>query len=453
MGLGHSPSIVTSNLEVAYDVGNIKSYSLSGTSLFNLTSSSYAGTLTSGPISRLGNGGFVNFDGTDDYIVLTRPVQDDISLCCWFKTTQNAGAATQWYNGRGLIDCEVGGVVNDFGLAVGAGKVMFGTGNPDVSVVSSSTYNDNNWHFAVGTRTRSSGVLTLYVDGVQVGTTTSSNTGSLTSATNMRVGCIQAGTGFFQGDIALPLIYSRALTAAEVLQNYSATRNRFTSFYLIPIDTTSLVLNLDAGNPSSYSGSGTTWTSLTGINNATLQNGPTFDTANGGTILFDGTNDYASCTSSSDFAFGTGNFTLEMWIKHGTSGNSYTHMFALPDQNTFALKAFDDGTRGQIYFYTPSYSPSIPNTTADSWVLDRNIWNHIVFVRSSTTAYGYKNAVLKGSATGFNNNFTAQTLNISWGYGSEYRSKNIAVARIWKRALSQAEITSSFNALRGRFGL
>ena len=456
MGLGHSPLIVSTNLEVAYDIGNIKSYSLSGTSLLNLTSSSYTGTLTSGPIPRLGNGGFVNFDGTDDYIVLTRPVQDDISLCCWFKTTQSAGTADQWYNGRGLIDCEVGGAVNDFGLALGAGKVMFGTGNPDVTVVSSSTYNDNNWHFAVGTRTKSSGVLTLYVDGTQVGTTTSTNTGSLTSPTNMRIGSRQTGSVFFQGDIALPLIYSKALTAAEVLQNYSATRNRFNNFYLAPIDTTSLVLNLDAGNPSSYSGSGTTWTSLTGTNNATLQNGPTFDTANGGTIAFDGTNDYASCTSSSDFAFGTGDFTLEMWIKHLPTGSTYSHLFSLPDQGTFTLKAWDNGTRAGIYFYSSAFRTDvsgIPNTNADEWVLERNVWAQVVFVRSNSVAYGYKNAVLKGSKTSYTSNYSSQALNIGWGYSSEYQAKNIAVARIWKRALSQAEITSSFNALRGRFGL
>ena len=54
-----------------------------------------------------------------------------------------------------------------------------------------------------------------------------------------------------------------------------------------------LVLALDAANTKSYPGSGTTWTDLSGRGNTgTLTNGPTYSSANGGSIVFDGTNDY-----------------------------------------------------------------------------------------------------------------------------------------------------------------
>ena len=56
-----------------------------------------------------------------------------------------------------------------------------------------------------------------------------------------------------------------------------------------------LVLNLDAGNTASYPGSGTTWFDLTSNNNdGTLINNPTFDSTNGGSIVFDGIDDYVS---------------------------------------------------------------------------------------------------------------------------------------------------------------
>jgi len=68
---------------------------------------------------------------------------------------------------------------------------------------------------------------------------------------------------------------------------------------LDPVVTTGLQLYLDAGNASSYPGSGTTWTDLT-VNgrNGTLTNGPTYSGTNGGSIVFDGTNDFVQCTGS-----------------------------------------------------------------------------------------------------------------------------------------------------------
>jgi len=451
MGLGHSPSIVASGLVLCLDPSNIKSYPTSGTTLYDISGNSNNGTLTNGTYVRYGNTGILSLDGSDDYVALpSLTLASSFTIEFWFKFNSYGGAWT--------------GVVSNgytqYGVTVelnSSGYIILYTSSNGTSWTNTCTsalgLSANTWYHYCGTV--GSGVAKIYINGVRSGPDgTAANPVYNNTFSNPFIGKY-ANTGFYNGYIGALKIYNTTLTDSQVLQNYSATRGRFDNFYTTPIDTTSLVLNLDAGNPSSYSGSGTTWTSLTGSNNATLQNGPTFDTANGGTILFDGTNDYASCASSSDFAFGTGDFTLEMWIKHGTSGSAYQHLFALPDQNTFGLKAWDTGSYGELYFYSSTFDTYsvIPTSTSSGWVLDRNIWNHIVFTRASSVAYGYKNGILKGSKASFNNNFSSQTLNIGWGWGSEYRSKNIAVARIWKRALSQAEITSSFNALRGRFGL
>ena len=62
--------------------------------------------------------------------------------------------------------------------------------------------------------------------------------------------------------------------------------------------TNGLVLALDAADRNSYPGSGTAWTDISGRGNTgTLTNGPTYSSANGGSIVFDGTNDYVDCGS------------------------------------------------------------------------------------------------------------------------------------------------------------
>ena len=73
--------------------------------------------------------------------------------------------------------------------------------------------------------------------------------------------------------------------------------------------TDNMVVYLDAGNNSSYSGSGTSWNDVSGnSNNFTLVNGPTYSSSDGGAIVFDGTNDFArSAANASFFAFGTSN--------------------------------------------------------------------------------------------------------------------------------------------------
>ena len=89
------------------------------------------------------------------------------------------------------------------------------------------------------------------------------------------------------------------------------------------IVTDNLVFCLDAANTKSYGGSGTTWTDLSGKgNNGTLtsMNGSNYNSANGGYLDFDGSIDQINCGSSDDFAFGTGDFTIEFWCNPDTVG-------------------------------------------------------------------------------------------------------------------------------------
>jgi hypothetical protein len=229
MSFSNGPTISTNGLVLALDAGDRNSYVSGSTTWFDLAGTNN-GTLTNGPTFNTGSGGSIVFDGSNDYVTLTRPVQDDFTLSCWFKTTQAGSLPTQWYEAKGLVDCEVGSIQNDFGLGIGGGRVIYGIGNQaaqvDVSIYSTTLYNNNIWHNAVATRVKSTGAMLLYVDSILVASG-SAQTGSLTTATNMRIGSQQTNVGFFLGNIATGVVYNRALSASEVLQNYNATKGRF----------------------------------------------------------------------------------------------------------------------------------------------------------------------------------------------------------------------------------
>ena len=233
MTIGYGPRIVTDGLVLALDAADRNSYSGTGSTWTDLSGNGNTGTLQGSPTYSSVNGGSLSFNGSNQYAVLSRPVQDDFTLSCWFKTTQTfttyTSGAFQWWQGAGLVDCEVGGIVNDFGLSLNAAKVSFGvgtSGGSDTSIQSPLTYNDNVWHYAVATRIRSSGALVLYVDGTLVASGTG-GTNSLTTPTQLRIGSLQTGSNFFSGNIAQASIYNRALSAAEIRQNFNALRGRY----------------------------------------------------------------------------------------------------------------------------------------------------------------------------------------------------------------------------------
>ncbi len=159
------------------------------------------------------------FDGADRGSV-PRQVQDDFTIAFWFRSTQGLGAGPQWWQAAGLVDAEVDGYVDDFGVALRAdGSVIAGTGGGtsglDASISSPAGLHDGEWHHVAFTRTRSTGAMVLVVDGNQVASGTGS-TASLTSPARLWLGAVNDGTNFYVGDLDEVSTWSRALTTAEV---------------------------------------------------------------------------------------------------------------------------------------------------------------------------------------------------------------------------------------------
>lgn len=160
------------------------------------------------------------FDGSNDFIRTTRSVSGDFSIELWFRSTQGIGTGNQWYNGAGLVDAEVSGATSDFGISLSSdGRVMAGVGNPDRTLSSQAGLNNDAWHHVVMTRTQSTGVFELWVDGQRVGSTTGS-TQALTASANIDIGRLQTGIQYFRGSIDEVAISSRVLSGDEIRTHY-----------------------------------------------------------------------------------------------------------------------------------------------------------------------------------------------------------------------------------------
>ena len=166
----------------------------------------------------------VALDGHAQYVLLPRLVHDDFTLELWFSS-QRGGAGTgnhQWWQGAGLLDGEVPGVVDDFGVSLDAtGRVWGGTGRPDTSIHSGPGHNDGAWHHVAFTRVRHTGMLSLFLDG-QLQATGHGATQALTSPPALRAGVLQSGRNPFAGSLSHLAVYATALPPGTIQQHFHA---------------------------------------------------------------------------------------------------------------------------------------------------------------------------------------------------------------------------------------
>ncbi len=170
----------------------------------------------------------VHFDASrHQYLSLKRPVQDDFTIFCVFRSTQGIGDGPAFFGGAGLVQGEVPGVVSDFGMSLNAaGQVAAGSGLPDVSFASAKGFNDGKPHIAVMSRAKSTGLVTLYVDGTLAGTV-KGGTQSLVAPEHLGIGALMNNGQNLGGDIAEIDIYDLALSADQVQSEDSSLKAKW----------------------------------------------------------------------------------------------------------------------------------------------------------------------------------------------------------------------------------
>jgi hypothetical protein len=207
--------------------------------------------------------------------------------------------------------------------------------------------------------------------------------------------------------------------------------------YSPKIVTDGLVLYLDAANQYSYVSGSTSWNDISrGGNNGTLVNGPTYNSANGGSIVFDGTNDYVS----------------------GSTQNLSTYTMCI----MIKISAFRIGAG--IFGGNDGINPYIQLGGNNNWQFNNafvstntptlNQWTYVCGVQTSTNIQNlYVNQTLVNSASGFSSTLNNNYLIAQRSIGAIHTNCTVGFAQIYNKALTAQEIQQNYNATKTRFGL
>ena len=466
-------NLVTSGLVLDLDAAKIDSYPGSGTIWRDISGNGNNGTLINGPtFTGIGKQAAIVFDGTDDYVTgSVINATTELSVFSFRNPKPRSGSVYptligKWFvtpgdNRSWLIGSQPGGIES---VIISSDGTYFNSTIKRYEF--SSSFSNNIWS-QVGF-TFNNGVLIPYLNGAPANYTASINaniTRIHTSSIGYTIGSAQDGTFnlYFSGSVASSQIYNRALSQFEVWQNFNALKGR----YGIPdIVTNGLVLNLDAGNPFSYlsGSSGTTWTNTVAVSSSisgTLVNGTSYSN---GSMVFDGTNDYVDCSLLSNLFSNTSqNLTYSFWIKP-TSISTIRILF-----NVFTT-GFNGGrvftlinTAGTYSIQAALYISASPSNRAEiacnipnimgTWANFSIVWdgsNYAIYMNGSELTYSSR-TTLSSSATGLGN--SPVRIGADNSLFNPTFLGNISNTQIYNRALSAAEITQNFNALRGRYGI
>jgi hypothetical protein len=206
------------------------------------------------------------------------------------------------------------------------------------------------------------------------------------------------------------------------------------------IITDGLVLCLDAANKQSYPGSGIAWNDLAGSNNGTLTNGPTFSNANGGSIVFDGVNDYVDIGNP-------------ISIQSLTQGSIEVFYYRTASTATYQMIFTDVNSDLEITYATNTLQFYIGNSGIGYTHAITGQWFHLVGVWGVGFKRLYLNGVQVASGTNTGLNTGSRVRYIGSRAGGLPFNGLIPIVKVYNRALTAPEILQNYNAIKGRFNL
>jgi hypothetical protein len=225
-----------------------------------------------------------------------------------------------------------------------------------------------------------------------------------------------------------------------------------------PIEVTDgLIVHLDGGNSRSYSGSGTSILSLSGLGNTgILINGPTFSSSNGGQIIFDGTNDYIKLPVNNAYNLNNGSLTVEVFysiinpiigermiLEHNVWNAAGLYQLTFATNNVYRLVFPEAWNLGQQLDYTDTN-------------LELNKWTHVVatFNTSTNTSRLYINTQLKTERTDITaelGNSTSDIFIFCRNGTGLFLAAKLGHIKLYNRALTSTEVLQNYHATKGRY--
>ena len=218
------------------------------------------------------------------------------------------------------------------------------------------------------------------------------------------------------------------------------------------IVTDGLTFCLDAANKRSYPGTGTTWTDIIGSNIGTFGNSPTFDAANAGSLIFDGTDDYVALSNSMIDP----NEDWTLFFSINRSATQTSTIICGPNQS---LQVRIDGTgywvdHWQVLHSTVAGVVRFTNFGPRGSVQrSLGVWYNVAITKSSYTYSLYidgelNQSVTDGNEVTFNNNPNDIGRRV---FSNEYLSGKLSNLSFYNRALTAAEILQNYEATKGRY--
>ena len=419
------PRIDADGLVLYVDANQPTSYPQIGTSWYDLSGFGNNGTLTNGPTWN--SNGWFTFDGVDDYVNCGIPITftTSFSLNFYFKTTTNGVLLIfGMYNGSGA-DWWIGTLVN--------GTLNFSFGSPSKSDIATSTVvTDGLWRMATCIYDKNINSIFLYLNGSLQNSSNTIPSTVIQPGGNMTIGRFGDLSAFYwPGSMFNSQLYSRALSQAEIKQNYFQSN----------IVQDGLVFMVDANNLVSYPKSGTAWYNLTGsVASGSLINGPTFSPSNGGTIVFDGVDDYVQLN---------GTVSLNVWTITTNLFYNYqnkTFEFFLGNLASGAEGKILLSYAGQVSFRNSSYYNFSKNSSELS-----NKFSNLSFVSNGTSISLYVDGVFNSSVTPPSTNIPLNTIGNAWSDLVWLPSFKLGDLCMYDRALTPSEIQQNYQATKDKF--
>ena len=468
MGTSYNTNVVSDGLIACWDAGNRRSYPGAGTTWTDLAGAQ------NGTMENMNTGGFdsqkggiIEFDGTDEYVDMGSSNQilpggrNPFTISLWLKPDSQGDTQEGLYSFNQPDDDQEGSTTYAFGIlwepsasgetyAFYAGQRGLTTWGPSKASGASREDWVDTWccititYNGEGTKSGHANYR-FYINDVNYalsdisgwgGTVNFNRLGNVTTVT----------THSYTGDMANLSVWNRALSAAEIKQNYEALKPRFEP----RITKSGLVGNWDAGDPASYNG-GSTWKDTANGSIGTLVNDISFDSANGGFLqFFDGTDAYVNIGHVGFFSEGT----IELWIRYDTAPVEESNYRQWGGNDYFEVRHSTVGAAGAS---TWDISANTMHSVKNSW--STAVWYQQVWTwkYSSTTGSIYfdgefdKTGTITQDPSALASAHDMYIMRSSSSYAG-YVPGKLAVFRVYNRALSAAEVLENYQAAKARFG-
>ena len=394
----------------------------------------------------------LSLDGINDYILPTGGFGNQLDTGFTYEVWASPGTSS-----NGTLLAEWSGVPttgwNDSQMGFVSNKINVGVYSSVLSsYITGPTFSVNNWYNIVMTYNHLTDIVSLYINGYLFSTVSTvklnppANYLSLgrTDTANTYLGGL---SGYFKGYIGSWRIWNGPISDTDILSNYNTNRANYDIFI-----TTNTILHLDAGLTSSYSGSGTTWYDLSNqSNNSTLSN-VTYNSGNGGHLLFNGITSEGSLTSSKYNVVYSGKtvFLTAYLSAHMSLGAFRAFEGSSAGSRNFNFYLHRDSGGNYKLHYSAGgvggFSSNLTSFTPGTWFTAA-----VTQTTGNLTSYYYNGSPVGTDTNIFSQYLSGTTENI--GRADNFWYGGLGIVAIYKTALTSSEILQNHNSIKNRYGL